>query len=146
MTDHVKTYVASQQDATDEFFEHFGVPGMKWGQRKAGLAATNKALNKASKAKDAAERRSNIDAARQRINSGVHRQAYKDAKQQYKANKLAMGSREAKKILNGVKEKNLKDFETASQYRDGREKAKVILGAVAGVTLATAFSMAKYRI
>ncbi len=36
----------------DEFLEHYGVPGMKWGRRKASSMSTNRSLNKASRKND----------------------------------------------------------------------------------------------
>ena len=123
----------------DEFLAHYGVPGMKWGQRRA-HAKEMRSLDKASKKKDKAERSDKIDAARDRFRSGQARAEYKQAKAEYKAQKNVIGKREAKKILNEVKEKNLADYETGQQYKNGKEIAGAIALGVAGSILISALA------
>ncbi len=119
------------------FLEHFGVKGMRWGvitERRA----NNRALNKASRARDKAsppkyiappkklplfskEAKRSIDKARDNIKSGKTAHDYKTAKFQYKKDKLELGSREARKTLKKAKAKKFSTYETARQTRDGGE-------------------------
>lgn len=108
------------QVSTEDFLAHYGVKGMKWGERRAHGKAM-RGLDRESKEKDKVKRRRTIDKARERVQSGEGKQAVKDAKQQYKADKNVVGKREAKKVLNKAREKYAKDVETSKQLRDGKE-------------------------
>lgn len=121
-------------DTVDEFLEHHGVKGMKWGVRRA-HAKEMRSLNKASRKKDREENNSKIDAARERIRSGQAKSDYKAAKAQYKADKHVIGSREAKKALNKVKEKNYEDYQKSSELKSGKEKAGYALAAAGLITV-----------
>lgn len=125
---------------------HFGVKGMHWGQRKAESSGGSggggsaggvktrkelKGLDKASRKADNEKRNSEIDTARQNIKSGANRTKYLDAKAKYKADRLVVGKREAKKAFNQVKNENIADAQKAQEYKSGKETVGAILGTVA---------------
>jgi len=117
------------------YFEHHGVKGQRWGienhQRKS--RAELRSLDKKTKKRDNARDNREIDAARARYKTSA-RSNYKAAKAQYKIDKHIIGKRQAKKSLNKVKEKNFKDYQTASQTKHGKETAAAIL-VVSGAVL-----------
>lgn len=150
------TGITPDMDA-DDFLEHFGKKGMKWGQRKAegsgasGGSPSNRSLNKASRANDRATAKSDakkfnkewddeIDAARSRTKSGENKQALKAAKVQYKADKLVVGSREAKKALNAVREQKSTDAAVAQLSKTGKETVVATISAVAGIAVLSLLS------
>lgn len=94
----------------------------------------NRRLNKASAARDRKKRDTQIDAARDRYNNSA-RQNYLDAKARYKIEKKTLGTREARKRFDAVKEKNVRDFEIAQQAKSGRETTIAVLGTVGTVAL-----------
>jgi hypothetical protein len=125
--------------AVEDFLEHYGVQGMKWGIRKDKFLR-NRELNKASRAKDKAfppkftptkkapapyseKYKKNIDKARENIRTGRTDYDYVKAKFDHKKNKSELGSREARKILKKAKVKRVAELQTASQVRDGKEAA-----------------------
>lgn len=114
----------------DEFLIHFGVKGMKWGQRKAAFQR-NRQLNKKSYKKDVAARDKQIQDARDRIASGQNREQFRKAKEQYKVDKKKLGSREARKKYNKRTEKLWEDEYYAQSAKSGKETTVAIL-AVAG--------------
>lgn len=124
----------------EEALEHFGVKGMHWGQRKVADIRTNRQRNKASRQKDQAARNAEIDAARNRIASGKNRQDFLDAKARFKTDKKTIGSREARKKFDAVKQKNLDDAEVAARAKSGAETAGRILGTVGGILIKAALS------
>ena len=143
--------------------EHFGVKGMKWGQRKAGprplavkldqsrfgraaqrnvdrsnARARNRQLNKASRKndraqnkadrqKEAAKQARSVDNARAKVASGQLKRDWKAAKAQYKKDKIEIGSREARKIRNKVRDKNYETIAKAREDRDTKEFVQRIL-------------------
>lgn len=122
----------------DFFLEHFGAKGMKWGVRKDRSGPTGRQMNKASRQKDTAKYKSDIDKARARIQSGKTKTAFKKAKGEHAANKAKLGSREARKILNKAREKKYKDVNNAQAVRDGKEAALVIGAGIGAAILLTA--------
>lgn len=117
----------------EDFLEHFGKKGMKWGVRNP----ENRALNKASRQKDKADYRAEIDTARDRVKSGAVKQELKDAKAQFQVDKKNLGSREARKILNDKRDSLYEEISTSNQVRDGKEAAASAVMA-AGVALLVA--------
>lgn len=123
----------------DEFLEHFGAKGMKWGVRKnKAERSAGRAMNKESRAKDRSKYDKDIDKARGRVSSGKTKQAFKKAKSEHAANKAKLGSREARKILSKAREKKYKDINTAQAAKTGKETAVVlgILGLAVGLHVA----------
>lgn len=129
----------------DEFLAHFGVKGMKWGKRNSSSSSEGgtssrselRSLNKASKAKDRADRDKGIDEARARYESGA-RDKYKAAKAQYQIDKATIGKREAAKAFNKVKDENLADYNAANQAKSGKETTMLVLSTVGAVVLYSA--------
>lgn len=74
-----------------------------------------------------AARAENIQRARDRINTGAARADKKEAKAQYKKDKIEKGSREARKILNAKKNELASDWVTSRQAKDGFELAGMII-------------------
>lgn len=112
----------------EDYLEHYGVKGMKWGQRRA----QNRELNRASRTADREKKKVETAAFNKERNKAVLKargRADKNkldvakAKLEYKSNKATMGSREAKKILNKVKEKRYDDKQLAKVSISGREMA-----------------------
>lgn len=138
-------------ETADDILAHHGIVGMKWGKHKSqsssdggsssggGAAAPSrselKAKDKASKQADTAKNDAAIEAARARINSGANRQAYKDAKAQYKIDKVNVGKREAAKAFNTVKDKNIVDAQVAQLAKSGKERTTAILVLAGAVVL-----------
>jgi hypothetical protein len=114
----------------DEALAHFGVKGMKWGVRKENFQR-NRALNKASRAKDKADRTAAVDTARARVKSGEAKREYKAVKAQAKADRINIGSREARKIKREARDKFLDEIELSREARDGKELAERIILAYA---------------
>jgi hypothetical protein len=117
--------------------EHHGVKGMHWGQRKSPHQ-----LNQESRQRDKIKRDSEIAAARARFKGGKGSQARSDlrsAKAQFHQDKLTMGSREARKILNETKFKNMRDAQIANQTKSGKETTAFVLGTIGVVALGALF-------
>lgn len=156
------SHIDATPDMTeDEFLEHFGVKGMRWGQRKAEGSGSGgsdaggggrrpkltadgrekksgkelRALNKESAKRDVAKNDADIDAARTRIASGENRKAYLEAKARYKSDKHVIGRREAAKAYQAVKDKNLEDYNKSQEAKSGRETVGAVIGTVAGLVL-----------
>lgn len=106
-------------DSLEDFLAHYGVPGMKWGVRKRHQYSVATKEGKA--------RRDKIEAARGRINSGKNARILKEAKAQYKVDKLSEGKAQAKKTLNKAKLKNLKDIQLSNTAIDGKEFTTALL-------------------
>lgn len=146
----MRVIVGAEKPSLEEVLEHHGVKGMRWGvvrQRLADRGATRakqKQLNKDSKARDTAARDKQIQAARNRYNNTA-RTNYLNAKAQFHKDKMTLGSREAKKRLAAVKNKNINDYEIAAQAKSGRESTKETLAIVGLVTLAVALGAISKR-
>lgn len=114
----------------EEFLDHHGVKGQKWGIRQ------QHQVNKASRQRERARNRKKIDAARERYRTTA-RSDYLTAKSQYKIDKKNKGRAEARRILNKTKNKNVRDYNTGNQVRDGKEAAALIAGGALGLALYT---------
>ena len=142
----------------DDFLEHAGVKGMKWGKRKAespklgpdGNPAKTRSelrdMDKASRKNDVAaaiakrkatnaEIDGEIDAARNRQKSGANKAMLKDAKTQYKIDRAVIGKREAKKALAEVRNKTETDYYVSQLPKSGKEATLAVLGTIAATAL-----------
>lgn len=124
-----------------EHLEHFGVAGMRWGVRNS----QNKALNRASRAKDREKWNKDITKARAEVKSGKHKAEWKQAKAQYQMDKINLGSREAKKILNKAREQKYNRAVTSQQAKTGKETAALVLAGVGIMGLGVALNVASRR-
>lgn len=88
------------------------------------------------KAKAKAYRVQQIDRARERLNSGAARADFKDAKAQYKKDRVEVGRYTAKQAFKKVKQTNITDYHISQQIRDGKELTAHIIGAVGNVLIA----------
>lgn len=102
-------------DEIDEYLEHFGVKGMKWGTRRA----------QAKEYKTKRDRQ--IDRARANVYGGTTDRRYKAAKQKYKEDAPIIGRKAAKDALKQAKAKRSSDIKTSYQAKSGREHASAIL-------------------
>lgn len=120
---------------SDDFLEHYGVKGMKWGQRKsrsekkAKVAAYKDAKKQHKQATKEAYRK-NIDKARASLDEKEAKTLA--AKKEYKAVKKAEGRRsveafKAKQKWIKTADELTKTEETANQLRDGKEMAIAML-------------------
>ena len=141
----------------EDALEHHGVKGQRWGvRRRSSTGMTNHQLNKASRARDKARQKANneafkksynaeIDAARNRVNSGKTDTAFKNAKSRAKAQKREVGSRETRKAIAAAREKRNTDYSTAGLTKYGAERTGAILGAVGGAVAVGALNVAVAR-
>lgn len=126
----------------NDFLEHYGIPGMKWGKRNAsgdaggGSNRSNlRSLDKQTRQKDRDAHASEVDAARARFKSGDAKREYKDAKATYKEQRNIVGKAEARKAFDKVKERNFADAQKSNEYRDGKELGTAIALSVVGAVL-----------
>ncbi len=117
---------------------HSGVQGMKWGQRRA----RNRSLNKASRQKDRATQLKEVTKARANIKSGKNLSDLKKAKSRFKEDKVKLGSREARKILNKAKDKRMTEINKSHEAKN-RAEAAAILAAVGGLVLLKAIATSR---
>jgi hypothetical protein len=101
--------------------EHFGTKGMRWGTRTS--RQQNRELNKASRNKDRQKHLIAVEKARANVKSGKTKSEFLKAKSQHSANKIALGSREARKILNKARDKKYLEVNTAQTAKNGKEVA-----------------------
>lgn len=132
------TEIVGQEKPSLDDLAHFGVKGMKWGQRMAARRTqrrTLRALDKKNRKADNVARNAEIDAARARYNKNA-RKDFKAAKATFKTEKKTIGKYAARKNLEKVKQKNMTDFEIANQVKSGAETVGAIIGTVGLVTVA----------
>lgn len=118
----------------DDFFEHHGVKGMRWGQRRA----RNRELNRASRKEDRAKHQTDVEKAREFFKSGDAKAEWKQAKADFKKNKGEIGSREARKILNKTRDQQIEKYSKSQEAKNGKEVALVVLGVVGASILGAA--------
>lgn len=150
------TYIIGQEKPSLDDLSHFGVKGMKWGHRQAQPATggsssgaatpSNRQLNKASRMKDkAANKAANadfnknfdkeIDNARAKVAN--HHQVLKDAKAKFHAEKHTIGTREARKNLNKVRDQVAMEREVASFAKSGKETRNAVLATVGVIAVSS---------
>ena len=125
----------------EELLVHFGVKGMKWGERRA-HRQNMRSLNKASRARDKAADDAAVDRARARVASGKTHAHLKAAKVKFKADKNVIGRREAGKVLAKSREKANADIEKSNQLKSGKETTTAVLAIIGTVGVATAINTA----
>lgn len=139
----LKEQELAMSDISISELAHHGVPGMKWGKHKVSQLQNNHQLNKASRANDkvvakkAVEANNkSIDEARGRLASGATHKAFKDAKSQFKSDKLSLGTREARKVLDKARATKMSDISKANEIKPGREYWTNALSQIALETIA----------
>lgn len=109
----------------EDFLEHYGVPGMKWGVRKSesSARAARGEARTASKANKASVRaaRANLKAGKQQLKSAKTKQDAKAAKATIKA---ARASRTAAKTAAKTVKSNLKEANTAVREENKQKRAE----------------------
>jgi len=126
-----------KESSPEELLVHYGVRGMKWGQRRASRKDM-RTLDKASRKNDREERNRQIDAARGRLHSGALSRDYTSAKTEYNAQRHVVGRREAGKVLRAKREKLDAEYNLSKEVKYGKETTAAVLGTVGGVVLGTA--------
>jgi hypothetical protein len=119
----------------EDFLQHYGKKGMKWGTRSTGGSSRqrNKNLNKISRAKSKTERLKTVEKARVSVSKGGKSyNQLKRAKQSHSANKAKLGSHEARKILRKAKEKHYNEAVIAQQTKNGKETALLLTAGTVG--------------
>jgi hypothetical protein len=113
---------------------HFGVKGMRWGERHARKKSARQAARR--------ERNDRIDAARGRVASGQSARERKEAKTKFKTERKAAraaGNRAAKVAAKRdwkiAKEKYNNDVYTAQLTKSGSETAAALLTVVGGAAI-----------
>jgi hypothetical protein len=142
----LETDSMKHSELSHEFLEHFGVRGMHWGVRnpeKKAARQRNRELNRESRRKDTEARDKEIEAARNRIKSGKNQGRLHKAEMEYAANRERLGSREANKILNQARQRNLEDAAIAQQAKSGRETTAAVLLATGGILLTVLSSQSR---
>lgn len=131
------TYIVGQDKPALTDLAHYGVKGMKWGQRMAARREKRKALralDRQNRKADNKARNAEIDAARMRYHTTA-RKDLKKAQQTYKAEKGTIGKYAARKNRAAVRERVAQDYEMASQIKSGAETVGAILGTVGTVAV-----------
>ena len=135
-----------------EVLAHFGIKGMRWGQRKAKTGPNGKpmptrkqlrGMDKAARAKQKAADRKEIDKDDQSIRDARSRvgQAHANiraAKKKYKGDKKMIGKVAARSILEKTTQKDFDTLNNAnritSRERTGLVIAAITVGALEGAT------------
>lgn len=121
-------------EEVDGELSHYGKKGMKWGISRA----QNKALNKASRARDRQEQATSVQAARDRIKSGASKADFKAAKADAKSRKMEIGSREVRKAIAKAREKKYEEVQKSLQYKNGKEMTLTLLAGAATLAVLSA--------
>ncbi|UYL88206.1 hypothetical protein SEA_LILHUDDY_11 [Arthrobacter phage LilHuddy] len=131
----------------DNYLEHYGVKGMRWGKRQSSSDSSSsssgksrselRALNKAARAKGREERKAaaqkerddydnKIESARNRVDDDARK--YNEAKQQYKTDKKTIGKVAAKQILKKHEDQFIDSWNTATLATTKEAQAQMIAG------------------
>lgn len=113
-------------DDVDNFLAHYGVKGMKWGERRA-HTKNMRGLDKAERKKNREQHTDEVDGARARIKSGEAKQTYKAAKVQYKKDREVIGKVAARKALVKAQDQLFEDQVKSQEFRNGKELAISVL-------------------
>lgn len=133
------------EEDVEDFLEHFGVKGMQWGVRKE-RRQRNRELNRASRARDIEKRDKEITKARKRLaDSAYANRSGREAREEFRANRLALGSREARRIRREQAETYYRDYDTATQTLSGRETTTAVIAGVGAVAVSMLMSSAAQR-
>lgn len=135
---NVEEVERASDEEVDAFLEHFGVLGMHWGVRNP----RNRELNRASRQKDRRKHENEVLRARAKLKSGRQTEEWIKAKDKFHRDKERIGSREARKALNKVRQKHYAEIQKSQEAANGKEAAITLL-AVAGLVGITAFAAAK---
>lgn len=131
----------------EDFLAHYGVVGMKWGKRGAGMGTTGpsrqelKTLDKTARLENKAEKKANIvkrdgTILKARDLAKEQHKGLKVAKRQFKDDKYQIGKVAAKKILDKHKDEYLKNLDVAQQ-RTHKEQTQDLMFAIGGIALKT---------
>lgn len=130
----VGTFLETQgfsDEGIEEYLEHFGKKGMKWGVRSSTSdrdGPSNRSLNKESRQKDTQKHNKAVDKARGDVASGKVKADWKASKTQFKADKATMGSREARKIMSAKRIKLNETFYKSQEVKSGKETTLALVG------------------
>lgn len=130
----------------DNYLEHYGVKGMRWGKRSgsssSGGGGEPKKSRKEARAQVKAERKAvqevfkkqwddDVLGARERL--GAEGQKLSEARKQYKIDKKVVGKAAAKKVLNEHKDKFTTTFNTATlqTHKEAHQQMVTAVGLMA---------------
>lgn len=106
----------------EEFLEHYGVKGMKWGQRKTREQRQAARVQKIkAKGQKKLAREKAVNSGQEYFRSGKARENLIRGKGKAREAKAAKGKRAAKKIMAQTKLKNATEYEKATRARNGAE-------------------------